>query len=212
MGDAAIDVQGLSRRYGRRWALSDVSLHVPAGSVMMVAGRNGSGKTTLLRVLATAIRPDRGTVSVGGFDVVSHREDVRRMTALLSHQTYLYESLTARENLEVFAGHLGIGRDRLPALLERVALADRAGDYVSTFSAGMRKRLALARVLLQTPRVVLLDEPYGALDPPGFLLVDEVVRELSRGGATVLIATHQVERVGGMADGRVELEEGRVQT
>lgn len=210
MGDGAITVENLSRRYGRRWALTDVSLSVPAGSVMMIAGRNGSGKTTLLRVLATAIRPDRGKATVGGFDVVSHREDVRRMTALLSHQTYLYESLTARENLQVFADHLGIRRDGLPALLERVALADRANDLVSTFSAGMRKRLAFARVLLQEPRIALLDEPYGALDPPGFALVDEVVFQLKRAGATVLIATHQVERVGGWADGRVELEGGRV--
>lgn len=210
MGDAAITVENLSRRYGRRWALADVSLSVPSGSVTMIAGRNGSGKTTLLRVLATAIRPDRGKATVGGFDVVSHREDVRRMTALLSHQTYLYESLTARENLQVFADHLGIRRDGVLALLERVALADRANDFVSTFSAGMRKRLAFARVLLQEPRVALLDEPYGALDPPGFTLVDEVVRELQSRGATVLIATHQVERVGGWADGVLGLEEGRV--
>src|SRR5688572_30168897 len=111
MTEVAIDVQRLARRYGRRWALSDVSFQVPAGAVMMVAGRNGAGKSTLLRVLSTAIRPDAGKASVGGFDVVRHREDVRKQTALLAHQNYLYESLTAKENLQIVADHLGVRRN-----------------------------------------------------------------------------------------------------
>jgi len=209
MQDVAIEAEHLSRRYGRRWALADVSFHVPAGSVMMVSGRNGSGKSTLFRVLATAIRPDHGSATVGGFDVVRQREDVRRLTALLSHHSYLYESLTARENLDVFADHLRLPRNR--ALLERVGLSARADDAVSTFSAGMRKRLSFARVLLQDPRVVLLDEPYGQLDPPGFALVDEVVRELRSRGTTVVIATHQLERGAKLADSALVLEEGRMQ-
>ena len=139
----------------------------------MVAGRNGAGKSTLFRVLATAIRPDRGSARIGGFDVVRDREDVRRMTALLAHANYLYDSLSARENLHVVADHLRIGRSRVLGVLEQVGLASRADDVVSTFSAGMRKRLSFGRILLQEPRVVLLDEPYGALDPPGFDLVDE---------------------------------------
>jgi heme exporter protein A len=206
-----VRVEKLARRYGRRWALADVSFDAPAGSVVMVAGRNGSGKSTLLRVLATAIRPDRGRATVGGFDVTAQREDVRRVTAILSHHTYLYESLTALENLHVFADHLRIRRERVRPLLDRVDLAARADDAVSTFSAGMRKRLAFARVLLQKPKVVLLDEPYGQLDPPGFALVDEVVAELKRSGTTVLMATHQWQRVSAMADTAVVLEAGRVQ-
>ncbi|HEY2093074.1 MAG TPA: heme ABC exporter ATP-binding protein CcmA [Thermoanaerobaculia bacterium] len=206
-----IQVENLARRYGRRWALSDVSFTASEGSVTMIAGRNGAGKSTLLRVLATAIRPDRGQALVGGFNVVREREDVRKMTALLSHYSYLYESLTARENLRVAADHLGIGRDPLIPILERVNLASRADDVVSTFSAGMRKRLSFARVLLQEPRVVLLDEPYGQLDPEGFMLVDEVVRELKAKGTTVLIATHQLERGAGLADNALTLEAGRLQ-
>jgi ABC-type multidrug transport system ATPase subunit len=136
MSGVTIEVEGLARRYGRRWALSDVTFQVPAASVMMVAGHNGAGKSTLFRILATAIRPDRGSVTVGGFDVVRHRADVRRITALLSHQNYLYESLTAQENLQVTADHLGAGRNGIAAALEQVGLATRAGDAVSTFSAG----------------------------------------------------------------------------
>ena len=206
----AIEAKLLARRYGRRWALADVTFHVEPGTVMMIAGRNGAGKSTLLRVLATAIRPDRGAVTIGGFDVVRDREDVRKLTALLAHQNYLYESLTARENLEVVANHLGVLRARVASLLERVGLGARGDDVVSTFSAGMRKRLSFARVLLQEPRVVLLDEPYGALDPPGFDLVDNVIGELKASGASILMATHQWERAARLCDHALVLEQGVV--
>ena len=204
----AIDCDKIARRYGRRWALADVTFQLAAGRVMMVAGRNGSGKSTLFRVLSTAIRPDRGVGKVGGFDVVSEREDVRKVSALLAHQSYLYESLTAKENLDVVARFLGRNNER--EILDRVGLAARADDAVSTFSAGMRKRLSFARVLLQKPEVVFFDEPYGQLDPEGFRLVDAVVQELKASGATVLIATHQVDRVAGYADCSITLDAGRV--
>ena len=201
--------EGLARRYGRRWALADVSFRVPAGSVLIVRGRNGAGKSTLLRVLATAIRPDRGRVTIGGFDVIRQREDVRKLTALLSHQNYLYETLTAEENLAVVADHLGVPRSGVGALLDQVGLGARSGDLVSTFSAGMRKRLSFARVLLQEPKLALLDEPYATLDPPGFELVDAVIGELKRKGTTIIMATHQWERAERLADLSLLLEEGR---
>lgn len=210
MNEVAIEVARLARRYGGRWALADVSFQVPPASVMVVGGSNGAGKSTLFRVLATAIRPDRGTATIGGFDVERDRQDVRRLVALLAHYNYLYDSLSARENLEVFADHMGGSRGEIPALLERVGLAARAEDAVSTFSAGMRKRLSFARVLLQDPRVVLLDEPYGALDPAGFALVDAVIDELRNRGITVLMATHQVERASKFADVTLMLDQGRV--
>ena len=119
-------------------------------------------------------------------------------------------SLTGLENLRVFADHLGRSRDVLLPLLERVGLASRGLDPVSAYSAGMRKRLSFARVLLQEPRVVMLDEPYGQLDPEGFTLVDDVVRELRAQGSTVLMATHQLERGQRLADSAVFLENGRV--
>ncbi len=211
MSEPAIQADHLARRFGRRWALADVSLVVPRGTVLMVAGHNGSGKSTLFRVLASVLRPDHGVARVAGFDVVTQRADVRREIALLSHYTYLYESLTARENLHVAADHLGIKRDIVMSLLDRVALSSRADDVVSTFSAGMRKRLSFARVFLQNPSVVLLDEPYGQLDPEGFALVDDVVRELRSKQVTVLMATHQIERGASLADQQLILAAGRVQ-
>jgi heme exporter protein A len=214
----AVEAQKLARRYGTRWALAGVTFTVPKGSVMMVAGRNGSGKSTLLRVLSTAIRPDGGRASVGGFDVVTQRDDIRQKSALLSHYSYLYESLSARENLEILA-RLTAGRgggdgvesiDRIAAVLEKVGLAGRKDDNVNTYSAGMRKRLSFARVLLQRPEIVMLDEPFGQLDPAGFALVEEVVGDLKAHGATVLLATHQVERVERFCDLQMTLEAGRI--
>jgi heme exporter protein A len=212
MPDLAIDTTHLARRYGRRWAISDISLQIPAGSVTMVAGRNGSGKSTLFRILSTAIRPDHGAGTILGFDLLRHREDIRRSMALLAHANYLYESLTAKENLEVAADHLGCSRSAVSSLLERVALAPRADDPVSTFSAGMRKRVSFARVLLQEPRLVFLDEPYAQLDPAGFDLVDSVVSELKASGVTVLIATHQLERTAALCDLALHLSDGRVES
>ena len=209
----AIEASGLCRRYGRRWALVDVSLRIPTGTVAMLTGRNGSGKSTLLRVLSTAIRADRGTALVAGFDLKTATQDLRRHVALLSHQSHLYEALTALQNLQVAARFLGRDASRAALLprLDEVGLAHRADDGVGTFSAGMRRRLSLARVLLQEASVVLLDEPYGQLDPPGFRLVDSLLERLRSRGTTVLMATHLLERGSARCDLGVVLEEGRLQ-
>jgi heme exporter protein A len=208
----AVEARGLCRRYGRRWALVDVSFELAPGRAMMIAGRNGSGKSTLLRIIATAIHPDRGTARVAGHDLVLERESVRRSVALLSHHSYHYEALSALENLQVAARFLRKDASRaglLPVLAE-VALADRADDSVQTFSAGMRKRLALARALLQDAQVVLLDEPYGELDPPGFRMVDRLFSTLKARGASILMATHLLDRGAALCDQGLVLDGGRL--
>jgi heme exporter protein A len=211
-GPAAVEAFGLCRRYGRRWALVEVNFRVPRGAIVMVTGRNGSGKSTLLRVLSTAIRADRGTARVLGHDLEGGRDAVRREIALLAHHTHLYEALSALQNLELAARFLG--QDASPSALlprlEEVGLVERRDDAVSTFSAGMRKRLALARTLLPERAVVLLDEPYGHLDPPGFLLVDRTLERLRARGVTVLMATHLLERGTALCDEGLLLEEGRL--
>jgi heme exporter protein A len=210
---SAIEVEDLSKRYGARWALVRVHFRLAAGETAMLAGRNGSGKSTLLRVLATALRPDRGTARVGGLDTVAARDEVRRRVALLDHRSHVYDVLSALENLEVmgrFLGHGVIDRGALLAVLEEVGLADRAQDPVSAFSAGMRKRLALARVVLKAPAVALLDEPYGELDPPGFRLVDGILDRLRRRGATVVMSTHLIDRGRDHCDRALVLGDGAV--
>lgn len=207
----AVDCRGLSKRYGRRWVLADVGFKLLAGRALLVGGHNGSGKSTLFRILATAIRPDRGQASIDGVKL-EETTRVRESVALLSHHSYLYESLTAVENLRVVASvtHGEQHRDFLVAQLDHVGLARHADAVVSTFSAGMRKRLALARLLLQKPRVALLDEPYGALDSSGFKLMDDTIGELRGRGATVLLATHLLDRGSELADFGLLLVDGRV--
>jgi len=208
----AVAAHGVCRRYGRRWALVDVSFQLAAGRALMVAGRNGSGKSTLLRVLATAIRPDHGTAHVLGLDVRQDRDGVRRLCSLLAHDSQHYEALTALDNLRIAARLLGrdASREALRAALAAVDLAERADDVVASFSAGMRKRLSLARTLLKDAAVVLLDEPYAALDPPGFRLVDGLLEGLRTRGRTVLMSTHLIEHGRALCDDVVVLDAGRV--
>jgi heme exporter protein A len=208
----AVEANGICRRYGRRWALIDVSLRVPRGTVLLVAGRNGSGKSTLLRTLSTAIRADHGSARIEGYDLRRDTEAVRHRIALLTHHLHLYDSLTALENLQVAARFLGRddGRRALVPLLEQVGLEERADDTPATFSAGMRKRLGLALVLAQEASVVFLDEPYGQLDPPGFRLVDRLLETLRKRRATVLVATHLIERTSPLCDQALVLEAGRL--
>jgi heme exporter protein A len=208
----AVETLGLGRRFGRRWALADVTLRVPRGVRVMVTGRNGSGKSTLLRVLATALRPDRGSARVLGHDVRAARDDVRRAVSLLDHASGLYEALSALENLRVAARFLGLSESE-GALRERLGeygLGTRAHDPVSTFSAGMRKRLSLARTMMQPASVVMLDEPYGELDVDGFALVDGLLQRLRAEGRTVLMSTHLLERGRELCDEAVALEQGRL--
>jgi heme exporter protein A len=211
-GAPILQTAGLGRRYASRWALADLSLRLPQASALLVTGRNGSGKSTLLRVLATAIRPSRGTARVLGFDVVRQRNEVRRRVAYLSHQLHVYEALTVAENLRIAARFLNLdGHGRpLEELLAEVGLEGRDDDPVSTLSAGLRRRLALARVLLQEPEVLLLDEPYAQLDPVGFQVVDSVVRGARARGATVVMVTHVLEGARDLCDQAIRLDNGRL--
>lgn len=202
----------LGRRYGSRWALVDVSFEQPGGTVWLIAGANGSGKSTLLRLLASAIRIDRGSAAIDGIDVAADPFSVRSRLSLLSHSAYTYEALTAMEHLRIFAQLLRKDDDRgsLRALLERVGLQKRGDEPVSAFSAGMRKRLSLARVLLQDAAVILLDEPYGQLDPAGFGFMDGLITSLRSGGRTVLVASHQIDRMSRLSDHALVLDLGRL--
>lgn len=171
----------------------------------MICGPNGSGKTTLLRVLSTAMLPSAGTLDL--FGGVS-REAARARLGLLSHADYHYDDLSALENLLLAARISPRATDPLQ-VLARVGLQARAHDRVRTFSAGMRKRLALARVLWKAPDLVLLDEPYGQLDPAGMKLIDGLIDELRATGTTLLISTHQVARVAPRCGHALLLQDGR---
>jgi heme exporter protein A len=202
-------IDDVSRRYGRRWALVHVSASVDAGQACMLVGANGSGKSTLIRCLATSLRPHHGRVMLGGADLWERRAELRAGIAYLGHQAHVYDDLSAAENLNVWARLGGYSVD-IAALLARVGLDPERRDPVRTFSAGMRRRIALARMLLKTPRLVLLDEPFTALDPVGRELMLSVIRELKAGGAAVLMATHEAAVSGLVCERALALEAGRV--
>lgn len=204
----------LARLFGRSAALAGVSLEVDAGRCIALLGPNGAGKTTLLRVLATLLRPTYGTARVDGLDVTRHADQVRERIAFLSHASGLYGDLTARENLRFAATMLGVepgeARDRIPEVLEAVGLARAADRRVTTFSAGMRRRLALGRTILGRPSLVLLDEPHAALDADGMELVARLLAGWREVGVTTLVASHQAERLTEVTDGTVTLDGGLV--
>lgn len=208
----ALRVRGLFKRYGWKWALKDVDLDVERGASLALVGPNGAGKTTLLRVLATLVRPSRGEVRVFGHSVHDAGDEVRRRTGLMTTSGYLYDELTGAENLRFAALMSGLrpDADRGRRMLERVGLSEAADRRVRGYSSGMRKRLELARLLLRTPELLLMDEPYASLDAEGVALVDEVVREAREAGRTVVFASHQMGEALRTADRVAVLKDGTV--
>lgn len=205
MAETVIAAESVGRRLGGRWALRDISLQVHRGESVMLHGANGSGKTTLLRVLGSALSPTVGTVRTFGGIPRDHRGTI----GLLSHADGHYDDLSGRDNLSL-ARSLGSLPGDVAALLDRVGLMARANDPVRVYSAGMRKRLAFARLLLKNPALVLLDEPYAALDHEGHEFVDLLLASLRAEGRTVVVSTHQVRRVRGFCDRAIQLEAGRI--
>jgi heme exporter protein A len=207
----ALALHDVSKRYGRRWALARLSYTLPQGRSLLLTGHNGSGKTTLLRLVGTALSPTHGRVEVRGNDCVAQRDTVRREVALLSHASFLYEDLTGRQNLVVLARLLGMESptDVADTLLVKVGLTKRTQSPVRQFSAGMRKRLAIARLLLKAPAVALLDEPFGELDPAGIQAMEKIIGELKESGVTVVLATHLIEQGLSLCEERLHLSDGR---
>jgi heme exporter protein A len=206
----AVLARGVSRRQGGRWALRGVDLEVAAGEVRMIVGANGAGKTTLVRVLATALAPTSGSLRLLGGEPAQARARV----GMLSHADHHYDELSARENLSLAARLCGRPRARVNETLAQVGLVGRADEPVRGFSAGMRKRLAFARLLLKAPALVLLDEPYAGLDASGAGLVDGLLAGWPApeggGAVTVIVSTHQIGRVAPRCGVATLLAGGRV--
>jgi heme exporter protein A len=175
VGEPALHLEGLVRRYGEREALSDLSLSVASGQTLVVFGPNGAGKTTLLRVLATLLRPHDGEVRVLGHGLPDEAWAVRGRVGLLGHEPLLYRELTARENLRFHARLHGVGAARVEEQLAAVRLADRADEPLKTLSRGMVQRAAVARATLHDPELLLLDEPWANLDPAARELVEPLI-------------------------------------
>lgn len=210
--DRAIHASGLGKRFGGRWVLRGVTFDVERGEAVGLLGANGSGKSTILRILGTLLAPTAGTADVDGLDIVRDASDVRSRVGYLAHAPGLYDDLTARENLRFAADMLGLPYAAAEDSLERVGLAHVAKDRVRGFSAGTQRRLALARLIMRAPRILLLDEPYANLDAAGIDLMNTILAEVVRSGGAALLALHELAparpvltRTVSLADGRIEV-------
>lgn len=168
-------------------------MRIERGTALCLVGPNGAGKTTLLKLVATLLRPSAGDARVAGHSLRNAPDEVRKRTALLTVRGFLYDDLTAAENLHFTMRMAGFRarREVIADALERVGLSEVADNRMRTFSTGMKKRLALGQLLVRPVEVALLDEPYSGLDAQGIRLVDEVVAEFKAAGTTVLLASHQ---------------------
>jgi heme ABC exporter ATP-binding subunit CcmA len=205
-----VEVREVSRYYGRRRALSRVSLTARAGEIVGLFGPNGSGKSTLLAILSTLLRPSVGTVHFGASTDADGARALRASIGLLGHDLFLYGDLSARENLEFFGALYAVADldRRISRALEQAGLAERPHDRVSGFSRGLRQRLALERALLHDPSLVLLDEPFTGLDDASVERLRGRLAGLRERGAIVVMATHDFDTAENLVDRALCLDNG----
>jgi ABC-2 type transport system ATP-binding protein len=213
-GSPAVLVDAVTKHYGDRAALRDVSLEVPTGSVLALLGPNGAGKTTLIRILTTLLRPDAGRAVVTGHDVVKEPQAVRRAIGLVGQHAAIDEYLTGRENLALVAHLLRMDRPqrtaRIGAALEAFELVEVADDPAATYSGGMRRRVDLAVTLLTSPAVVFLDEPTTGLDPGSRHQLWALIDDLVAGGTTIVLTTQYLDEADRLAGAVAVVDRGRV--
>jgi ABC-2 type transport system ATP-binding protein len=214
MGDAAIAVEGLRKRFGDVQALCGIDLNAPPGTILGLLGPNGAGKTTAVRILTTLLPPDGGTARVAGLDVVKDAAQLRSQIGLAGQYAAVDENLSGFENLEMVGRlyHLGRGpsKERSQELLERFSLTDAAERLVKTYSGGMRRRLDLAAALVARPPVLFLDEPTTGLDPVSRIQLWETIEARVAAGTTVLLTTQYLDEADRLADRIAVIDHGRV--
>ena len=209
---SVIAVEKLDKTFGARWALRGVTFHVAPGEIVALVGPNGAGKTTLLRILATLTRPNAGRVMIGRVPALEHANAARAAIGFVGHQTFLYDDLTAWENLNFYARLYDVPNreQRVRAAAASVGIENRPNDVTRTLSRGLQQRLTIARMLLHEPTVLLLDEPYTGLDKVAADLLDRIMADAKRAGRAVLFSTHDLERGLARCDRAIILKAGRV--
>jgi ABC-2 type transport system ATP-binding protein len=205
-----VEVEDLTKRYGDVRALDGVSLRTAPGEIFGLLGHNGAGKSTMIRILTGRARPTSGRARVLGHDVPRDLEAIRGQINLVAETPNVYQRATARENLELFCALYGLPKKRGAEALEQVRLSSVAGRKVKTFSTGMRQRLLLARALLNSPRVLFLDEPTRGLDPRSARDLRQTVTALADGGSTIFLTTHDMNEADELCQRVAFLAEGRL--
>ena len=205
----AIETHGLSKRFGQRKAVDDLTISIPSGSIAGFVGPNGAGKTTTIRLLLGLIRPSAGSATIFGHPLTDPRSYLPRVGALIEAPAF-YPSLSGRTNLEVLAQLGGYPRSRVSQLLELVDLSDRAKDPVRKYSQGMKQRLGVAMALLPDPDLLILDEPANGLDPLGIIQMRDMLRHLREQGKTIFLSSHLLGELEQVTDWLVILNQGKV--
>lgn len=209
---AAILVRRLTRRFGSRAAVNEVTMEVASGVSTALFGPNGAGKTTLLRVLSSALRPSSGDMTIAGMSYRDNPLEIRRMIGVISHNSYLYDDLPCRDNL-VFFGKLYRVQDpvgRAEELLEEMELVERSEDPAGTLSRGMMQRLSIARSLVHDPEIVFLDEPFSGLDPRAAAVLRATISRLRERKRTVVMVTHNIPLGLNLSDRWLLMNRGRL--
>jgi len=210
-GDWAVEVHGLTKRFGARAAVDDVDLRVPRGCAFGYLGPNGAGKTTLIRVLLGLTRADSGTMSLLGLPVPAQRGHALARVGAIVDEPRFHGHLTGRENLKILAAARGGDASRqIGPALGRTGLSQRAGDKVSAYSLGMRQRLGVAACLLADPQLLILDEPMNGLDPAGMRQMRDMIRGLVDEGRTVMLSSHLLDEVERTCDQVAIVDHGKI--
>lgn len=212
MSDTLIAVEKLDKTFGARWALRGVSFRVVPGEIVALVGPNGAGKTTLLRALSTLMRPTAGNILIGKIPLAQHPNAARAAIGFVGHQTFMYDDLTAAENLNFYARlyDLPNAPARVREVAKRVGIENRLNDITRTLSRGLQQRLTLARMLLHNPAVILLDEPYTGLDKVAADMLDAIMVDAKQDGRSVLFSTHDLERGLAICDRAIIMKAGRI--
>jgi ABC-type multidrug transport system ATPase subunit len=207
-----IKIDGLIKSFGSQYALRNISLSIKKGEFVTIFGPNGAGKTTLIKILATITKASSGNVTVGGFSLHKQAHEIRKLIGVIAHQTFLYEDLTADENLRFYGKLYDVANldERIERIITDVGLKLRRKDRVRTFSRGMQQRLAIARAMLHDPSILFLDEPYTGLDQHAAEMLSGWLKELRTSDRTTLMVTHDLERGIDMADRVAILTQGRL--
>ncbi|WP_445474481.1 ABC transporter ATP-binding protein [Methanococcoides methylutens] len=212
--DIILSLSNVSKSYGNVPVLKGIDLNIKKGEFVAILGSNGAGKTTLVKIMSTLSSPSAGVVEIGGHNVADDPASVRSMIGVISHETYLYNDLTAEENLRFFGKMYGISAEnlegRIGELLEQVELSGRSDDRVATFSRGMKQRLSIARSLIHEPSILFLDEPYTGLDQHANRTFENVLQDLDPKDTTRLMVTHDVTRTFQMCNRVIILDNGRI--
>jgi ABC-type multidrug transport system ATPase subunit len=206
-----VEILEVSRHFGRRKAVSKVSLSLQRGDILGLLGPNGAGKSTLLSMLATLVTPSSGQIAYGSMTATKDGSRLRARIGVLGHELHLYPELSAKQNLQFFASLYGLDPAVVvPRALDAANLTDRADDQVSSFSRGMRQRLALERSLMHQPTLILLDEPFTGLDDRAVGIVARRFRELASAGAILVVATHDLDVADGLITRMAVIQSGKL--